>query len=259
MSYIIDIVNGMKAINEAYDADPFLREGQKPILAVTYCADSRVSIEKIYGVEPGVIFGNRNVGNSLEEPGNETELRFGALEHLVYGYHLGIRDFRVQGHEGCGAMNNAYNCNCGGHDAHGHDHGHADTIESKIIAKMGKNKEFAVKLVSEKEAPAYLSKLGMPVSGDAKKDHVRAITVAHAFYQRDLAEGILEQIAADYAKAYGQQAAAVTVGVDYLDLVSKPAVLYSYSKEDGRFYDASIKGPDRSAPGVKCGKDCGCN
>ncbi|MFA4995103.1 MAG: carbonic anhydrase [Bdellovibrionales bacterium] len=253
-SDVLNISEGMDYINSEYSQNPSLRTGQKPPVGVLCCADSRLPPEALYGVGPGKIFILRNIGNSAEnsdalkavikdkngalteedlvkllEDGHQL-LSKEAKHYFTYAVHLGVKEFKVLGHENCGCINNAYNCNCG--KDHGHDH--ASGPENDIIKEMGNDKSFATSLISEEESPAYLSKLGLRISGDPVKDHIRAITIKHANFQRMLVSAFIKTLKKDYP---------INVSVDFLDLAADPSVLYSFSKETGCFYDASLKTP----------------
>jgi len=70
--------------------------GQSPYAAIVSCADSRVAPELIFDEGPGALFVVRVAGNFLNEDG---------LASLEYGAAvLGIQQFVVLGHSGCGAI-----------------------------------------------------------------------------------------------------------------------------------------------------------
>lgn len=86
---------------DASDPDLFSRlsQGQAPEVLWIGCCDSRVPVERIVDVAPGVAFVHRNIANqaTLEDPS--------VVAALTYGIEaLGIRDVVICGHVGCGGV-----------------------------------------------------------------------------------------------------------------------------------------------------------
>jgi carbonic anhydrase len=74
-----------------------LAKGQKPLVAILSCSDSRVSPERVFNLSLGEAFIVRVVGNSAGEPSV-----IGSLEYAVG--HLRVQSLVVLGHTGCGAV-----------------------------------------------------------------------------------------------------------------------------------------------------------
>ncbi|MDD3371363.1 MAG: carbonic anhydrase [Alphaproteobacteria bacterium] len=238
--YKKSIFEGMKSINDAYAADPALHTGQKPSRAYVYCSDSRNPIEQIVGVGPGKVFGYRNIGNSLEQQGEPGTLSQDAINWLTYAAHIGVREFIILGHGNCGCINNAYACNCV--EDHGHGHGHG--MEADILGTMGKSKKFATDLVKAEDAADYLTKLGLPLGATPAATHVKAITIAHAFYQQKLAQDFLNKLTNG----------AVEVKVEYFELEATPCGMWAYDANDKKFCNLAQKGKDSEC----CGGSSSC-
>ncbi|MDD4616627.1 MAG: carbonic anhydrase [Alphaproteobacteria bacterium] len=227
------IPEGMKKINEDYARNPSLHASQKPLRAYVYCSDSRDPIEQICNVGPGVVFGYRNIGNSLEQQGTPEALSQDAINWLTYAAHIGVREFVILGHGNCGCMKNAYACNCAV-DEHGHGHG----MEADILGAMGKSKRFATDLVKAEEAESYLRKLGLPVGATPAETHIKAITIAHAFYQQKLAQDFFSKLGGGPIKEK----------VEYFELEATPCAMWAYCEDDKKFYNLS----------ESCCCNCGC-
>lgn len=71
--------------------------GQKPIVAVLACSDSRVTPERIFNLSLGEAFVVRVAGNSAADPSV-----LGSLEYAVE--HLQVPAIVVLGHTNCGAV-----------------------------------------------------------------------------------------------------------------------------------------------------------
>lgn len=79
-----------------------LKHGQNPEACMITCADSRIVPNLITNSEPGQLFIVRNVGNLIPCYGTSNNGEMAAVEYAVV--ELGIEDFIVCGHSGCGAM-----------------------------------------------------------------------------------------------------------------------------------------------------------
>src|SRR5206468_2932150 len=71
-------------------------KGQKPIVSLLTCADSRIVPEFIFDQHLGSIFEVRNAGNVVEEVG------LGSIEYGVEHLHTPV--LLVMGHKNCGAV-----------------------------------------------------------------------------------------------------------------------------------------------------------
>jgi carbonic anhydrase len=87
-----------RSTNTRADADrrKELVKGQKPIVALLGCADSRVIPEVVFDQEFGRVFDIRNAGNVVDED------VLASLEYAVE--HLQVPLLVVLGHKGCGAI-----------------------------------------------------------------------------------------------------------------------------------------------------------
>lgn len=79
-----------------------LKDGQDPEACMITCADSRIVPNLITNSEPGQLFIVRNVGNLIPCYGTNNNGEMAAVEYAAV--ELGIKDFIVCGHTGCGAM-----------------------------------------------------------------------------------------------------------------------------------------------------------
>ena len=79
-----------------------LKHGQKPEACMITCSDSRIVPNLITNSEPGQLFIVRNVGNLVPCYGTSNNGEMAAIEYSIV--ELGIEDFIVCGHSGCGAM-----------------------------------------------------------------------------------------------------------------------------------------------------------
>lgn len=79
-----------------------LKDGQDPEACMITCADSRIVPNLITNSEPGQLFIVRNVGNLIPCYGTACNGELAAVEYAAV--ELGITDFIVCGHTGCGAM-----------------------------------------------------------------------------------------------------------------------------------------------------------
>ncbi|EEH63953.1 carbonate dehydratase [Gleimia coleocanis DSM 15436] len=70
--------------------------GQKPLLALVTCADSRVIPEVVFNAQLGEILVGRNAGNTI------SEAEYATIHYGVFS--LGITEIVVLGHSGCGAV-----------------------------------------------------------------------------------------------------------------------------------------------------------
>jgi carbonic anhydrase len=81
------------------DPDYFrkLAEGQKPTILLVGCSDSRMSINRMLGTQPGELFIHRNIANQapLDDPNFQAVLEFSIM-------HLAVRHIVVAGHTRCG-------------------------------------------------------------------------------------------------------------------------------------------------------------
>ncbi len=78
-----------------------VESGQHPFAAVLGCADSRVPVELLFDTGFGDLFVVRNAGTMA------LTAAIGSLEYAVG--HLGVPLVVVLGHEGCGAVEAAFN------------------------------------------------------------------------------------------------------------------------------------------------------
>lgn len=75
---------------------PVLAKGQKPLVIVLSCSDSRVPPELVFGKNTGDLFVVRDAGNIVDE------ISLGSMEYAVE--HLHAKVIVVLGHESCGAV-----------------------------------------------------------------------------------------------------------------------------------------------------------
>jgi carbonic anhydrase len=79
-----------------------LKDAQRPEACMITCADSRIVPNLITNSEPGQLFIIRNAGNVVPCYGTSNNGELAAVEYAVV--ELGIEDFIICGHSGCGAM-----------------------------------------------------------------------------------------------------------------------------------------------------------
>lgn len=85
--------------NRCDEARTSLIQGQKPIVAILSCSDSRVPVEIIFDAGLGDVFSVRTAGHVL------SPVVLGSLEYAVK--ELGVKLVVILGHENCGAIKSA--------------------------------------------------------------------------------------------------------------------------------------------------------
>lgn len=114
----------MRFLSGTVETKPFLvnnrealkEHGQRPMVCIIGCADSRCSIEVLFDAMPGDIFVLRNAGNTL----TQAEASFvGSAEYSVLA--LGAKCILVLGHTHCGAIKGATQCMLDRAAGKGHD------------------------------------------------------------------------------------------------------------------------------------------
>ncbi len=93
-----------KKLSEDREYFKRLSAGQNPEILMIGCSDSRVSLEKILGVELGELFIHRNIANQV----NIIDINFlSVLEYAIN--HLKIKHIVIMGHYDCGGVKAAVN------------------------------------------------------------------------------------------------------------------------------------------------------
>ncbi|MFA5041352.1 MAG: carbonic anhydrase [Bdellovibrionales bacterium] len=177
---------GEKKAREVFEKNPGLHSGQKPKIAVVGCSDSRVPTDVLFDAKPGEVFTFRNIGNSLEDETDPTQLSPDAKKFITYANHLGVETLVILPHGKCGCIANA--CNC----ASGHAHGHG--LEADILKDMGDKKKFAVDLVKKEGAASYLTSRGLPADSNSADAHLQAVEIAHGLIMAGLARNLLKEL-----------------------------------------------------------------
>ena len=179
---------GTQRAKEVFEANDFLYTTQRPRIAVIGCSDSRVPTDLLFDALPGEIFTFRNIGASLEDENNPSELSADAAKFLTYANHIGIENVVIIPHANCGCIANAIkcsgNCSC--------EHGHG--LEASILKDMGKKKGFTVSSVQKEEAEDYLKTHNVSPGSDSDATFARAVEIAHGFHQAKLVKDHLTKL-----------------------------------------------------------------
>ncbi|MCL2474101.1 MAG: hypothetical protein FWF23_04280 [Alphaproteobacteria bacterium] len=233
---IARLAYGTQRAKEIFEANAFLYTSQSPKIAVVGCSDSRVPTDLLFDALPGEIFTFRNIGASLEDENNHSELSSDAKKFITYANHIGIENIVIIPHGNCGCIANAIKC-AGSSCACGHGQG----LEADILKDMGKKKGFTVSAMQKEEAADYLKTHNIPAGSDPDKTFARAVEVGHGFHQALL---VKEHLAKLDSK--------IKVHVVYFDV----STCTSYIAPDGESRFEKIEICNQSSCGCGC-SGCG--
>lgn len=110
MDTIKEVLQGYSAFKEEYFKQhtalfqQLTTEGQHPKIMLVMCADSRITPDLIFGLQPGDMFVLRNIAN-LVHHFQETTSDFSTRAAIEYAVqHLQIKHIVVLGHSSCGGI-----------------------------------------------------------------------------------------------------------------------------------------------------------
>jgi len=185
------VASGLDELAVEFADHPELFSGQKPKYALVACSDSRIKLDAIFEGGIGKAFKFRNIGNSMEMPGDPNKLSEQAEDFLTYATHvLKVPTLIIKGHGACGCIANALKCSQSPPLAADAD------LTACILRRMGDSKRFIVDMIpTNEEAQSFLREHDLPGSDlPDEKPRLKALEVMNAIHMAKLSREFLAEI-----------------------------------------------------------------